>query len=97
MNDASLYESWRFWLVVAVVLVVAAAALLLMVYAAAMRILRLATAALALVKQTRENTASIWELQDTNEVAEEIRNEAKAINEHLSLVSGALHRSNGNK
>ena len=72
MNDNALYESWYFWLIVATVLIIAAAALLLLVNAAAKRILRLASAALGLVVEIKENTSSIWGLQTTNEVAGQI-------------------------
>jgi len=69
MDEATLYSNWYLGLGIAVVLIVAAAALLILVWFAARRILRLATAALGLVVQIKENTNSIWGLEQTNEVA----------------------------
>jgi hypothetical protein len=97
MNDASLYESWLLWLGIATVLIIAAATLLLMVYAAARRILRLATAALGLVVEIKQNTNSIWGLQQTNEVAGEILRGSSDIKDHLTLVSDALHELDSKK
>lgn len=91
MNDNALYESWYFWLIVATVLIIAAAALLLLVNAAAKRILRLASAALGLVVEIKENTSSIWGLQKTNEVAGNILQGSTNIKNHLTLVADALH------
>lgn len=97
MNDAALYESWMFWLVIATVLIIAAATLLLLVNAAARRILRLATAALGLVVEIKKNTNSIWGLQQTNEVAGKILEGSGAIKDHLTLVSDALHELDSKK
>ncbi len=91
MDDNTLYASWYFWLIVATVLIVAAVALLLLVNAAAKRILRLASAALGLVVEIKENTSSIWGLQKTNEVAGHILQGSSNIKDHLTLVADALH------
>lgn len=97
MNDASLYQSWFLWLGVATVLILAAATLLLLVYFAAKRILRLATAALGLVVEIKQNTNSIWGLQQTNEVAGKILQGSSNIKNHLTLVSDALHELDSKK
>jgi len=97
MNDSVLYQSWIFWLVIATVLIVAAATLLILVIVAARRILRLATAALGLVVQIKENTGSIWGLQQTNQVAGKILQGSKDIKDHLTLVSDALHELDSKK
>ena len=91
MNDDTLYASWFLWLGVATVLVLAAATLLLLVNAAARRILRLASAALGLVVEIKQNTNSIWGLQQTNEVAGQILQGSSDIKAHLTLVADALH------
>ena len=91
MNDDTLYTSWYLWLGVATVLIIAAAALLLLVNGAAKRILRLASAALGLVVEIKQNTSSIWGLQQTNEVAGQILQGSSDIKAHLTLVADALH------
>ena len=91
MNDDALYTSWYLWLGVATVLIIAAAALLLLVNGAARRILRLASAALGLVVEIKQNTSSIWGLQQTNEVAGQILQGSSDIKAHLTLVADALH------
>ncbi len=96
MNDEILYQSWYLWLGIGAVVIVAAAALLIMVIMAAKRILNLAIAALGLVEQIKDNTTSIWGLQQTNETATSILEDAKNIDSHLSLVSNALHDLDNN-
>ena len=93
MDEATLYSNFYIGLGIAVVLIIAAAALLIMVWFAARRILRLATAALGLVTQIKENTNSIWGLQTTNEVAVDILEGAKAIESHAGMVAEALHEA----
>ncbi len=93
MDEATLYSNFYIGLGIAVVLIIAAAALLIMVWFAARRILRLATAALGLVTQIKENTNSIWGLQTTNEVAVDILEGAKAIESHAGMVAEALHET----
>ena len=94
MDDATLYSNFYLGLAIAIVVILAAAVLLILVWLAARRILRLATAALGLVIQIKENTNSIWGLQTTNEVASNILEGAEAINEHAGLVAEALHQTN---
>ena len=93
MDEATLYSNWYLGLGIAVVLIVAAATLLILVWFAARRILRLATAALGLVVQIKENTNSIWGLEQTNEVAVDILEGAKAIETHAGMVAEALHET----
>ncbi|MEQ9424331.1 MAG: hypothetical protein RJQ09_07950 [Cyclobacteriaceae bacterium] len=96
MGDEALLQSWYFWLAFAGILIVAVAALLILVLLAAKRILRLALVALGIVETIKANTASIWGLQQTNEVASTILDDAKNIDSHLSLVSTALHELDNN-
>jgi len=93
MDEATLYSNFYIGLAIAVVIIIAAAALLVMVWFAARRILRLATAALGLVTQIKENTNSIWGLQTTNKVAVDILEGAEAIESHAGLVAEALHNT----
>ena len=91
MDEASLYSNWFTGLAIAALIIVAAAVLLLLVWNAARRILRLASAALVLVTQIKENTNSIWGLQQTNEMANGILTGAKDIESHAGMVAQALH------
>lgn len=95
MDEAALFSNWYLSLGIAVVIILAAAVLLLLVWNAARRILRLASAALSLVVQIKENTNSIWELQQTNEVASDILGGAKDIETHAGMVAEALHETEG--
>jgi hypothetical protein len=93
MEDATLYTNYYIGLAVAVVIILAAAVLLLLVRSAANRILRLASAALGLVIQIKENTNCIWGLEQTNAVAGDILEGTKAIESHAGLVAQALHET----
>lgn len=93
MDESSLYSNYYIGLAIAVVIILAAAILLLLVRGAARRILNLATAALGLVVQIKENTNCIWGLEQTNAVAGDILEGAKAIESHAGLVAEALHDS----
>jgi hypothetical protein len=93
MDDATLYTNWYIGLAIVVVIILAAAVLLLLVWNAARRILRLATAALDLVVQIKENTNAIWGLQSTNEVATGIMDKAGEIETHAGMVAEALHEA----
>jgi hypothetical protein len=91
MTDAELFNLWFLYLGIAVLVVVIAAALLLAVLSAARSIERGATAALGLVEQIRDNTQVIWALQDTNEVAGQLRDGAVAILGNAGAIAQALH------
>ena len=83
MTSAELWAAWRLWMVVASAVVLIAAGLLITIWLTARSIVAHATRALKAAEQIRDNTRVIWELQTTNEVAEQIRDtvcdiEAKA-------------------
>lgn len=90
MDEATLYNEWFIGLGLAGVVVLIAAVLLLLIWLAARRILKLAKAALGIVVTIRQNTNSIWSLQQTNEVAGNILIEAGEIKSHAGLVAEAL-------
>lgn len=90
MDDSTLYGYYFLGLGIAVVIILAAAILLLLVRHYARRILKLATAALGIVVQVKENTNSIWGLKQTNIVAGDILEGANAIKSHAVLVAEAL-------
>jgi hypothetical protein len=93
MTDPMLYAEWQTALIIAGVIIVAAAALLIMVWHSARRILKLAKTALNLVVEIKNNTRSIWELQQTNSVASDILEEAESIERNAGKVARALHES----
>ena len=90
MENEALFNEWLIGLVLVSAIVVIAAILLILVFLAARRILRLAVAALKIVTQIKNNTNAIWELENTNKVAVNIKNEAEPIEEHATLVADAL-------
>jgi sensor c-di-GMP phosphodiesterase-like protein len=73
MSSAELWAAWRLWMAVAGVIILIAAALLVTIWLTARSIARHATRALQAVEAIRENTRVIWQLQTTNEGAEQIR------------------------
>lgn len=90
MENTELYNEWLIGLAIVSAIVVIAAVLLFMIWLAAKRILRLTRVALEVVKVVQNNTNSIWELEKTNAVAQSIQTEAKAIEDHATLVAEAL-------
>jgi len=90
MENETLFNEWLIGLALVSLIVVIAAVLLILVFLAAKRILRLASAALEIVTQIKNNTLPIWELETTNKVAVDIQNEAEAIQAHATLVAEAL-------
>jgi uncharacterized protein YoxC len=73
MTNADLWAAWHMWLMVATVIILIAASLLITIWLTARSIARHATRALRAVEAIRDNTRVIWELQTTNEVAEQIQ------------------------
>lgn len=90
--EEALYNQWYIGLAIAIIIIVIATILLIMIWVAAKRILKLANVALELVIQIKDNTNSIWELQDTNKVAVSVLNEAKNIRDHADLIAGSLEK-----
>jgi hypothetical protein len=73
MTSADLWAAWRLWMLVAAAVIVVAAALLITIWLTARSIAAHAARALRAAEAIRENTRVIWQLQTTNEVAEQIR------------------------
>jgi len=73
MSTAELWAAWRLWMLVAAAIIVVAAALLVTIWLTARSIAAHATRALKAAEAIRDNTRVIWELQTTNEVADQIR------------------------
>ena len=93
MNDAQYYKEFYIGLAIACAIVVIAAVLLILILIAARQILKLANAALGIVINIKQNTMSIWGLQDTNHKAIDILNEADTILSNAGAVATALHET----
>ncbi len=93
MNDAVYNNEFYIGLAIAGAIVLIAAVLLILILVAARRILKLATAALQMVVNIKQNTMSIWELQNTNHKAIDILNEADTILSNAGAVATALHET----
>lgn len=93
MNDAEYYTHFYIGLAIAGAIVLIAATLLILIFVAARRILKLASAALSIVINIKQNTLSIWELQNTNHSAIDIMNEADTILSNAGAVAQALHET----
>ncbi len=72
MTDADLWAAWRLWMIVAAVIILVAAALLITIWLTARSILSHAVRALNAAERIRQQTLPIWQLQTSNEVAEEL-------------------------
>lgn len=90
MSDADLWAAWGTWMVVATVVVLLAAGLLITILVTARRILAEAVRALNAVEAIRRNTQPIWELQATNQVAEQILHTVEAIEQKGGALVAAL-------
>ena len=73
MSSAELWAAWRLWMLVATVIILIAAGLLITIWLTARSIVGHATRALKAAEAIRNNTQAIWQLQNTNEMAAEIR------------------------
>jgi uncharacterized cupredoxin-like copper-binding protein len=90
MTDAELWAAWRLWMLVAAAVVVVAAALLVTIWLTARSIAAQAGRALAALETIRANTRALWELQTTNEVAEELRDTVRDIEAKSAALVEAL-------
>ena len=90
MGDAELWATWRVWMVVAAIVILVAAALLVTIWLTARSIAGHAGRAIGALEAIRDNTRSIWELQTTNEVAEELRATVRDIETKATALAEAL-------
>jgi len=90
MSEADLYFWWAVWLAIATIITIAAAALLITVIIAARRILKLAHKALDTVDEIEKNTNAIWQLKDSDEVADELLSGAEAIKDNATTIISVL-------
>ena len=90
MSDADLWAAWRMWIIVATVVVLLAAGLLISILVTARRILTEAVRTLNAVESIRKNTQPVWELQTTNQVAQQILQTVEAIEQKGGALVRAL-------
>jgi hypothetical protein len=91
MTSADLWAAWRLWILVASAVVLVAAGLLITIWLTARSIVTHATRALRAAEAIRDNTRVIWELQTTNEVAEQVRDTVCDIEAKATKLVEALH------
>ena len=91
MSSADAWAAWGVWMAVAGLIVLVAAALLVTIWLTARSIVAHATRALRAAEAIRANTQPIWELETTNEVAEQLRDTVREIETKTSAVVEALH------
>ena len=90
MTSAELWAAWRLWMVIAAVIIVIAAGLLITIWLTARSIVAHATRALKAAEAIRNNTQAIWQLQNTNEMAAEIRDTVCDIETKAQKLVAAL-------
>lgn len=95
MTDADLWASWRLWIIVAAVIILVAAALLITIWLTARSILRHAVRALNAADAIRHNTLPIWELQTSNEVADQLLATVQSIEAKAGKLVDALESHAG--
>ncbi len=81
---------WTAGFLVGLIVVLVVAALLIGILQQAMRILSLAKTASGVVADIDINTRSVWALRDTNTVASQILDGARAIDDNASAVVAAV-------
>lgn len=86
MSDAELWGAWRLWMGVAAVVILIAAGLLITIWITARGILAEAVRALRAAEKIRDNTAPVWALDTTNDVAGQLLATVK----HIERTGGAL-------
>ncbi len=95
MTDADLWAAWRLWMLVAGLVVVIAAGLLVTIWLTARSILAHARRALRAAEAIRQNTAPIWALQTSNEVAGELLTTVQSIEAKGGALAAALESHAG--
>ncbi len=86
---------WTLGFALGVVVIVVVAALALGILFQARRILALARTAVDVVGEIDENTRSVWALRDTNAVAGQILDGARAIDANAAAIVDAVSHSHG--
>jgi len=95
MSDAELWAAWRLWMMVAVAVILIAATLMVTIWLVARGILAHAVRALKAAGRIREQTQPIWELQTSNEVAEELLATVRSLEAKGGKLAAALESHAG--
>ena len=95
MTDAELWASWRFWMIVATLVILIAAGLLITIWLVARSILAHAVRALRAAELIQQQTAPIWALETTNQVAGELLATVRSIEAKGGKLAGALESHAG--
>lgn len=90
MTEAELWAAWRLWMIVVALVVLVAAALLVTIWFTARSIVAQAIRALRAAEAIRAFTRAIWELQTTNEVAEDLLDTVRAIEAKTARLVAVL-------
>jgi hypothetical protein len=93
MTSAELWAAWRLWMLVGGTVVLVAAALLVTIWLTARGIADQAARALRAAEAIRDSTRAIWELQTTNEVAEQLRDTVRDIETKATQLVEALNQA----
>lgn len=88
---------WTLGFILAVVVTLVVVALLLGIIWQARRILTLARTAATVVAEIDVNTRSVWALRDTNVVARQIVDGAKAIDANAAAIVSAVSSQHGER
>ena len=88
---------WLLGFIAGLVVVLVVAVLLIGILVQARRIRRLASVATEVVAEIEANTKSVWSLRDTNNVASEILDGAKAIDANAAAIVAAVSQTHGPK
>lgn len=92
---AELWAAWRLWMAVAVVVILIAAALLVTIWLTARSIVKHAYRALAAGERIRVNTLPIWQLEVSNDAAEELLEAVRSIEDKGGKLANALEAHAG--
>ena len=90
MTSAELWAAWRLWMLVGGAVVLVAATLLVTIWLTARSVAAHATRALRAAEAIRDSTRAIWELETTNEVAEQLRDTVRDIERKATKLVEAL-------
>jgi flagellar basal body-associated protein FliL len=95
VTETELWAAWRIWMLVAGLVVLIAAALLVTIWLTARSIVAEASRALRAAAEIRDRTASIWELETTNGVAEGVLETVRRIESTGARLASELESHAG--
>ena len=90
MTDDQVWATWRLWLIVAALVVVIAATLLITIWVTARGIYAHAVRALTAAQKIQAQTAPIWALETSNEVAQGLLDTVQSIEKKGAALAEAL-------